>query len=225
MIRVYHFANWGFGRPFLENYQHLPDALKAALDITLVFALNRKKPKGLWPRIKHQLYRLKTLRAYRREFKQSAVSISVAEDVNDAAFLEKIPEGSIGLCSGFNQIFSPALLDRFKVVVNVHPSVLPFYRGPVPSYWCLENGEKKTGYTLHHMTAKIDDGLILDQGIVPIAEDDTEESLDQKIARAARGKVMDWLAALVAEQDFPKTTIKATAVYLYPINYRSFPPT
>lgn len=224
MIRVYHFANLGFGQPFLESYQDLPADLKATLNITVVFALNRKKPNGLWPRFKHQLYRLKARRAYRNEFKDRTFAICIVENVNDDAFLKKIPKGSIGLCSGFNQIFSQALLDRFKAIINVHPSILPFYRGPVPSYWCLANGEKQTGYTLHQMTAKIDDGRILDQGLVSISVGDTEAILDQKIALAARKKVMNWLTHIIADETYPRTKIDAADVYLHPINYKSFPP-
>ena len=52
--------------------------------------------------------------------------------------------------------------------INIHPSLLPQYRGPMPTFWMRYYGEKLTGYTVHRMTEKIDQGAILDQRSVPL---------------------------------------------------------
>jgi methionyl-tRNA formyltransferase len=56
---------------------------------------------------------------------------------------------------------------------NIHPSFLPFYRGPVPTMWALENGEKEFGVTIHKIDQGIDTGDIAFQEKFPIFDDDT----------------------------------------------------
>lgn len=52
--------------------------------------------------------------------------------------------------------------------INIHPSLLPHYRGPLPTFWMRFHGEKLTGYTIHCMTEKIDQGAVLDQRSLPL---------------------------------------------------------
>ena len=65
--------------------------------------------------------------------------------------------------------------------LNLHPSLLPAYRGRAPINWVLVNGETETGITLHHMVAKADAGDIVAQQAVPIAPRDTALSLYLKV--------------------------------------------
>jgi methionyl-tRNA formyltransferase len=57
--------------------------------------------------------------------------------------------------------------------INIHPSALPYYRGPVPTAWAIENGEEKFGITIHYMDEGIDTGDILVQEIYDIEKDET----------------------------------------------------
>ena len=57
--------------------------------------------------------------------------------------------------------------------INIHPSALPYYRGPVPTAWAIENGEEKFGITIHYMDEGIDTGDILVQHIYEIGKDET----------------------------------------------------
>jgi len=57
--------------------------------------------------------------------------------------------------------------------VNIHPSILPFYRGPVPTAWAILNGEKEFGLTIHLMDNGIDTGAILVQENHRIGDDET----------------------------------------------------
>lgn len=66
--------------------------------------------------------------------------------------------------------------------VNIHPTLLPRYRGTDIPYWLLRNGERETGLTLHRMAAQFDVGPILAQTAVPIDDDDTIEHLLTKLA-------------------------------------------
>ena len=70
-------------------------------------------------------------------------------------------------------IFSLARRGAF----NIHPSLLPHYRGPVPTMWAIENGETEFGITIHKIDKGIDTGSIAYQEKYPIYDDDTGYSL------------------------------------------------
>ncbi|MDR2852402.1 MAG: formyltransferase [Burkholderiaceae bacterium] len=68
---------------------------------------------------------------------------------------------------------------------NMHGSLLPRYRGRVPVNWAIIHGERETGATLHRMTAKPDNGAIVDQCAVPILRNDTAREVFAKVTVAA----------------------------------------
>ena len=74
----------------------------------------------------------------------------------------------------YRQILPKSLLSTAKFSsINIHPSLLPYYRGPVPTAWTIENGEKYFGITIHLMDEGIDTGDILVQEKYPILENET----------------------------------------------------
>src|SRR5206468_3309427 len=85
---------------------------------------------------------------------------------NDPAVLERIKKHSpeIVLCAGATHIMGKELLSIPSVAaINLHWSLLPAYVGTAPYFWCLLNGEHRSGVTLHIMTKKLDAGPIIDQ--------------------------------------------------------------
>jgi len=64
---------------------------------------------------------------------------------------------------------------------NLHPSLLPAYRGRAPVNWVLVNGERETGVTLHHMVARADAGDIVGQRAAAIEDSDTALTLYRKL--------------------------------------------
>jgi len=83
------------------------------------------------------------------------------------------------------QILGKKLLARFpKGAINVHGAPLPRYRGMMPSFWVLVNGEKNTASTVHDLDSKLDNGDILVQHEVQIAPDETWDSLVKKTKSA-----------------------------------------
>ncbi len=66
----------------------------------------------------------------------------------------------LGLSIYFDKIFKQDLIDRFDLLLNVHNSPLPKYRGVNPINWALKNEEKEHGVTLHRVEAGIDTGPI-----------------------------------------------------------------
>lgn len=84
------------------------------------------------------------------------------------------------------KILSVAPLGAF----NMHGSLLPRYRGRACVNWAVLNGEKEAGVTLHHMTARADQGNIVDQEAVSIGPDETAHDVFLKIIPAA-ARVID----------------------------------
>ena len=69
-------------------------------------------------------------------------------------------------------------------IINVHPSLLPKYKGLHAVEQALLSGDKQTGCTVHYVNEELDGGAIIDRSIVPICPDDTVETLTHRIQRA-----------------------------------------
>lgn len=78
----------------------------------------------------------------------------------------------------YRQIIPPSIFNiPTEGAFNIHPSLLPKYRGPIPTMWAIENGEKEFGVTIHKIDKGIDTGDIVFQEKHPILEDDTGYTL------------------------------------------------
>jgi len=87
--------------------------------------------------------------------------------------------------AGWMRIATPVLLDAFPDrVVNLHPSLLPSFRGMRAVEQALEAGVKISGCTVHIVRPAVDDGPIIAQAAVPVIDGDTSETLHQRIHRA-----------------------------------------
>ena len=69
-------------------------------------------------------------------------------------------------------------------IINVHPSLLPKYKGLHAVEQAMDAGEKETGCTVHYVNEELDGGEIIDQSVVTICPDDTVETLTHRIQRA-----------------------------------------
>jgi len=100
--------------------------------------------------------------------------------------------------AGFMRIVGTTLLDRFpNKILNIHPALLPSFKGTEGVRDAFEYGAKITGVTIHFVDAKMDHGPIILQGVVKIEESDTPESLEAKIHRLEH-KLYPQAIALVA---------------------------
>jgi len=68
-------------------------------------------------------------------------------------------------------------------IINVHPSLLPKYKGLHAVEQAMESGDKMTGCTVHYVNEELDGGQIIKQASVPIFETDTVEELTKRIQR------------------------------------------
>ena len=69
-------------------------------------------------------------------------------------------------------------------IINVHPSLLPKYKGLHAAQQALESGDRESGCTVHYVNEELDGGDIIEQSRVPICPDDTVETLQHRIQRA-----------------------------------------
>ena len=101
----------------------------------------------------------------------------------DAALAERVSAYDVGLVvgAGYMRVLTPAFLEEFPAVVNVHPSLLPAFKGLHAISRAIESGAKQTGVTVHYMVEEVDAGPVIRQEAVPILPGDTEESLHERL--------------------------------------------
>ena len=126
---------------------------------------------------------LEGLYSVRGALSQHQIPEHTPESINESDFLDELQKRNVDLVISIAcpQIVRKELLKLPRHgVINIHGALLPKYRGKLPSFWVLANGEKRTGVTVHYMNEKLDDGAIIVQREVPISADDTLHSLGLK---------------------------------------------
>ena len=84
--------------------------------------------------------------------------------------------------AGFMKILSGNFIKKFKgKILNIHPSLLPKYKGLNTHKRALDNKDKYSGCTVHYVNAKLDSGKVILQKKVKISKNETEASLAKKI--------------------------------------------
>ncbi len=110
----------------------------------------------------------------------------------------------VAVVASFGQIIpSRALLMPSHGMINVHPSLLPLYRGATPIPATIAHGDEQTGVTFMRMDALMDHGDVLAQFHTTVAPDETTFTLDQKLSLLAATHVGDVLVAYLAGQLAP----------------------
>ena len=103
-------------------------------------------------------------------------------------------EADIFVVAAFGQILSKEILDMPQHgCICVHASLLPKYRGAAPIQWAILDGEQETGVTIMQMNEGIDTGDMILKAVVPITEDETGDSLHDKLAVAGAALCTDVL--------------------------------
>ncbi len=86
--------------------------------------------------------------------------------------------------AGFMKILSKNFIEKFKgKILNIHPSLLPKYKGLDTHRRVLKNNEKSSGCTVHYVSSKLYSGKIIMQKKVRILKTDTHKSLEKKILK------------------------------------------
>ena len=114
----------------------------------------------------------------------------------------------------FTQIIGKNIRDRFPMgCVNLHNGPLPRYRGLLPTFWVLRNGETKTAATVHDLDEKLDDGDILVQREISIDKEDTWDSLMRKTKAASAHALLESVQQIKAGTVNRKSNPEEDATY------------
>jgi methionyl-tRNA formyltransferase len=123
-------------------------------------------------------------RSIDRVCREFSVPCGTAGDVNAPAFLEELKRLSADLVVSVScpQIFKRPLIDLPALgILNVHGSPLPAYRGVLPAFWMLANGEPRAGVTVFLVDDHVDTGKVCGQRLFAI---EPRESLDHFLRRS-----------------------------------------
>jgi phosphoribosylglycinamide formyltransferase-1 len=114
-------------------------------------------------------------------------SKGVARETFDAALSQALEDHRVGTVAlaGYMRLLSPAFIDRWRGrIVNIHPSLLPAYRGLDTHARALAAGETVSGCTVHLVTEELDAGEIVARAEVPIEAGDTPAALEARVLAA-----------------------------------------
>lgn len=110
-----------------------------------------------------------------------------AREEYDRALVKELKARQVALVclAGFMRLLSPAFIDAFPDrILNIHPSLLPKYRGLHPQQQALDDGATVSGATVHFVNADLDAGPIILQDTVPVLKGDTADTLAARILTA-----------------------------------------
>ena len=87
------------------------------------------------------------------------------------------------ILAGYMRILSKRFVESFDNIINVHPSLLPKYKGLNTVQRALDAGDTVVGCTVHYVTEELDSGDIIYQGLVDVEPNDNVKTLTRKIQR------------------------------------------
>lgn len=105
-------------------------------------------------------------------------------DAFDAALIETIDgfDPQLVVLAGFMRILTGGFVRHYEGrLLNIHPSLLPKYKGLHTHQRALEAGDREHGCSVHFVTEELDGGPLVVQAVVPVESDDTPESLAQRV--------------------------------------------
>ncbi len=110
----------------------------------------------------------------------------------------ELPEADMGVCASFGMIVPQVVIDLFPHgIINIHPSLLPNFRGSSPIQATLISGINPTGVTIIKMVDKLDAGPILTQFKEEVLETDTNESLRSRLFENSAQVLLEMIPAYV----------------------------
>jgi phosphoribosylglycinamide formyltransferase-1 len=125
--------------------------------------------------------------------------------------------------AGYMRILSPSFIDAFEHrILNIHPSLLPAYKGLDTHRRALQNGENRHGVSIHLVTAELDDGPILLQASYPIEAGDSVEDLQargHRLEHQMYPKLLGWISEskLIIDSDgritYDQTPLEAPLIF------------
>lgn len=148
----------------------------------------------------------------------------VAKEHGIPVLLPNKPAEIIDTLAGFNadaavlvaygRIIPQRIIDLFpKGIINIHPSLLPKYRGPTPIESAIANGDSETGVSIMQLTAGMDEGPVFAQARVPLNGTETKFDLYESLALASTKLLIDILPSVLDSSLLPTAQDSGQATY------------
>ena len=118
--------------------------------------------------------------------RRNKVAVLKTHSLNDENFVKQLTnkQADLFLVACFEQKIPDHISRKMNLPCwNLHPSLLPKYRGPSPLYWQLKNEETETGVTIHEVTRRVDAGHIVARQSAPLPAEHDDHSLNQWVAK------------------------------------------
>jgi len=118
--------------------------------------------------------------------------------INDPSYLRTLADRDVDvlLSVAAPEIFRRAALEAVHFVLNVHSGQLPHYRGMMPTFWALSNGDTRVVVTLHEMNERLDAGRLIAEFPVDIEVGDSAWAVAARAKTVAGREVARLLAAI-----------------------------
>lgn len=160
-----------------SNFMAIHDAVKAGkidADIALVFSNKRNAPGILYAQERNlDIFHLRA-----KDFE--------TREAYDDKVCEEVKKRDIDLIclAGYMKILTPGFCQEHSHrIINIHPALLPSFPGLHVQQKAIDWGVRYSGATVHFVTAEVDMGPIILQAVVPVLQDDTEETLSARILK------------------------------------------
>ena len=141
------------------------------------------------------------------------LTIYQPKDKNELLEIIKKLQPDLAIVAAFGMLFPKEILAVPKYgFINIHPSLLPKYRGPTPIQTAILNGDEKTGVSLFLIDEKMDKGKIIANSKLQIANSDNYESLMRKLAELGADLLIETLPDFVVGKitPLPQNELQAT---------------
>lgn len=103
--------------------------------------------------------------------------------------------------AGYMRLLSRHFIDAYRGrILNIHPSLLPAFPGLAAQRQALDHGAKWSGCTVHFVDESLDGGPIIAQSVVPVLDDDSEESLSKRILKQEHRLYPEAVALIVSRE-------------------------
>lgn len=173
MINIAVFIS-GRGSNFIKIYENIKSGVLKNTAISVVFS-NNPKAKGV-------------------DFaKENNIPVIIIPSKNrldrenyDREIIEALKPYNIDLIclAGYMRIVTNVLIDQYKnKIINIHPALLPSFTGLDAQKQAIEYGVRYSGCTVHFVDTGVDTGPIILQSVVEVSQNDTEETLSEKILK------------------------------------------
>lgn len=127
---------------------------------------------------------------------------------------DDLPKADLGVVASYGKIISQEVINHFKYgILNIHPSILPKYRGASPIQSQIINGETKTGVSVIKMDAKMDHGPIISVLRDEITDEDTNETLRNRLFEKSAQFLVDLIPNYISQKVLPKKQSEDEATF------------